>query len=264
MRKDILLLLTLFCGFTSFAIEYKLTKDICYSENTDEYSTNRCMLDVYSPTDTTGLPTIVWFHGGGLTGGEKFIPVELKDNGVVVVGVNYRLLPNVSLEECIDDAASAVAWTFNNIGQYGGNPQKIYIAGHSAGGYLTSMIGLDKHYLKKYGIEADSIKALFPLSGQSITHFAQRKLKGMSPMQPLIDEMAPLYHIRPDAPPIILITGDRNRELYGRYEETAYLWRMLKEVGHPDTYIYELDGYNHDRMSSPAFPIVLEHIRRLD
>ena len=77
-------------------------------------------------------PVVVWFHGGGLSGGEKFIPNELKNCDMVVVAVNYRLLPKASLQDCIEDAAASVAWTFGQIGKYGGDPRKIYVSGHSA------------------------------------------------------------------------------------------------------------------------------------
>ena len=104
----------------------------------------RCKLDIYYPEDTTGCPVVVWFHGGGLTQGNKSFPWKLKEKGMVLVAVNYRLLPKVEINECLDDAAAAVAWVFREIGKYGGDKRKIFVSGHSAGGYLTAMIGLDK------------------------------------------------------------------------------------------------------------------------
>ncbi|WP_295727954.1 alpha/beta hydrolase [uncultured Muribaculum sp.] len=247
----------------SVARTYVIDSDISYSTNKDSYSVKRCKLDVYHADDTTRLPVIVWFHGGGLTGGERFIPQELKNSGYVIVAPNYRLMPAVAIDDCIDDAASAVAWTFNNISEYGGDPDKIFVAGHSAGGYLTSMIGFEKKWLEKYGIDADSIIGLIPYSGQAITHFAQRQAKGISEFRPVIDEYAPLYHIRKDAPPYVIITGDRELELYGRYEENAYLWRMLKLIGHPDIRIYEIDGHGHGQMVGPAHHILKTNVRRI-
>lgn len=257
------LLVLLLANFLANAETYTVKSDINYSSNQDSYSTQRCILDIYHPVDTTGLPVIIWFHGGGLTGGERFIPDELKQSGYVVVAPNYRLMPQVEISDCIDDAASAVAWTFNNVSDFGGDPSKIFVSGHSAGGYLTSMIGFEKKWLKKYGIEADSIKGLIPYSGQSITHFALRKTKGISELQPVIDEYAPMYHIRKDAPPYIIITGDRNIELFGRYEESAYLWRLLKLIGHPDTQIYEIDGHDHGQMVKPAHHILKTNVNRI-
>lgn len=245
------------------AINYNLTTDVPYYPEGDSYAAERCKVDVYAPTDTAGLPVVVWFHGGGLTGGKKKVPAELKNAGLVVVAANYRLLPDVPIDSCIADAARAVAWTFANAEKYGGDPAKIFVAGHSAGGYLTSMIGLDKKWLAPHGIDPDSIRALAPYSGQMITHFALRKSKGISELQPTIDEYAPLFHIRPDCPPFIIITGDRNEELYGRHEEDAYMWRMMKLTGHPAVYLYELDGYNHGAMAKPAHHILKKHIKQI-
>jgi len=206
---------------------------------------------------------VVWFHGGGLTSGEKSVPFSLKKKGLVVVAVNYRLLPKVDINECIDDAATAVAWVFSNIKNYGGSNQKIFISGHSAGGYLTAMLGLDKRWLAKYNIDANSIAGLIPLSGQMISHFSYRKMKGIGNLQPLIDEYAPLFHVRQDAPPLVLITGDRKLELFGRYEENAYMWRMMKLVGHKNTNIYEIDGHGHGPMLSPGLHILNEWIKKI-
>lgn len=261
MKRLLLLCALLLCGFTAGA-QYLTLTDIPYSK-ADEYAAERCKLDIYYPTADADCPVVVWFHGGGLTGGSKFIPEKLKNSGLVVIAVNYRLMPRASIDDCIDDAAAAVAWAFNNAAAYNGSPEKIFVTGHSAGGYLTDMVGLDKKWLAKYGIDANRIAALVPYSGQVITHFAIRERKGMSPKQPLIDEYAPLFHIRPDAPPIVIISADRNQELYGRYEETAYFWRMLKEVGHPDVSLYELDGYDHGDMATPAHAILKKAIRRI-
>ena len=226
-------------GIAAWSQDYKIISDISYRSTGDEYALSRCKLDLYVPANIKDYPTVVWFHGGGLTSGERFIPDELKDCGLGIVAVNYRLLPKADLKDCIDDAA----------------------AGHSAGGYLTNMIGLDKKWLAKYDIDADSILALAPFSGHAISHFAYRESKGMRTNQPSIDEYAPLYYVRGDAPAMIIISGDRDMELLGRYEETAYLWRMMKENGHKKTYLYELDGFDHGSMVSPAFHILKNHIQ---
>jgi acetyl esterase/lipase len=243
--------------------EYKIETDIPYRESgADEYAAARCRLDIYHPTDAKDCSTIVWFHGGGLTGGNKFIPQELKDCGYVVVAVNYRLLPKVDINTCVDDAAAAVAWTMRHIHEYGGAADKIYVAGHSAGGYLTAMIGLDKRRLDKYNVDADSLAGLFSFSGHAICHFNYREAKGMKPYQPLIDETAPIYYVRPDAPLFVIVSGDREMELYGRYEENAYFWRMMKLAGHEETYLYELQGYNHGDMAAPAFHILKTFVNK--
>ena len=263
-KKSLPLLFILICiALSAGGYEHNTVSDIPYVENNNEYASERCKLDVYYSPELKEKPIVVWFHGGGLTGGEKFIPEELQNDSLVVVAVNYRLLPKATIDECIDDAAAAVAWTFKNISNYGGDPSKIFVAGHSAGGYLLSMIGLEKKWLEKYGIDADNIAGLIPYSGQVLTHFAVREERGISPLQPYIDEYAPIFHVRKDAPPYVIISGDRNEELFGRYEENAYMWRLLKLLGHPDVYLYELDGYNHGDMAVPAHHILKKHIREI-
>jgi hypothetical protein len=83
---------------------------------------------------------------------------------------------------------------------------------------------------------------------------------GIEGTQPVIDALAPLFHVRPDAPPLLLITGDRELEMLGRYEENAYMWRMMKIAGHEQTTLYELDGFNHGQMADPAFPLLLRFV----
>lgn len=263
MLKQIFTLGLSLCMLGAQAITYTTKTDIPYRSDASGYAAERCKVDIYHPTDTAGLPVVVWFHGGGLTKGNKKIQSKLKDSGMVVVAANYRLLPKSTIDETIDDAAAAVAWVFNNIDKYGGDPSKIFVSGHSAGGYLTSMIGLDKSRLAPYGIDPDSIRALIPLSGQAITHFAKREAEGVGSLDPRIDETAPIYHLRPDAPPYIMICGDRNIELYGRYEENAFLWRLLTLKGHPDTELYEIDGHNHSEMVTPALLIVKKTVKRI-
>lgn len=247
-------------------VQYETRENIQYYtdsiNNTDAYIHDRCVLDIYFPKNATNFATIVWFHGGGLEAGNKEIPEALKENEVCVVGVNYRLSPKVKAPAYIEDAAAAVSWVFKNIGDFGGDTSLIFVSGHSAGGYLTSMVGLDVSYLKKHGIDANKIAGLIPLSGHTITHFTIRKERGISGTQAVVDHLAPLFHVRSDAPPMLLITGDRERELLGRYEENAYFMRMMKVAGHHETKLYELDGYDHG-MTFPAFPLLLNEVRRI-
>lgn len=245
-------------------VTYKTLENISYLSEAgggDAYMRERCVLDVYYPEGVQGYPTVVWFHGGGLTGGEKFIPNELKDKGVAVVAVNYRLGPKAKKPDYIEDAAAAVAWVFNNIEDYGGNRDNIFAAGHSAGGYLVAMIGLDKPWLQRHGIDADRLAGIIDFSGHAVTHMTIRAERGIKDTQPVVDEYAPLYHVRKDAPPLVLVSGDRELEILGRYEETAYFYRMMKVAGHQQTYLYELDGFDHGEMAGPGFHILLKHVR---
>ena len=247
-------------------VNYKLEQNIQYYSDSinqsDAYINERCVLDIYYPKNSKNFATIVWIHGGGLTSFQKEIPEELKNKGVAIIGINYRLYPKIKAPSYIEDTAAAVAWAFNNIQKYGGNPNLIFVSGHSAGGYLASMVGLDKKWLAKHSIDANKIAGIIPFSGHAITHFTIREERGIPGTQAIIDDLAPLFHVRKDAPPLILITGDRELELLGRYEENAYLMRMMKVVGHTKTKLYELDGYDHN-MTYPAFPILLREVQSI-
>lgn len=263
----LLLLSTLLVNAQEKKIAYELETAIPYYSKEeikdDVYKEEMCVFDFYYPSNTKDFPTIVWFHGGGLVAGQRGIPDYLKNKGVAVIGVGYRLSPKVKAVECIKDAAAATAWAFQNIEQYGGNTSLIFVAGMSAGGYLTYMIGLDKKYLATHAVNANKIAGLIPFSGHAITHFTVRKEMGIAGEQPIIDEMAPLYHVRPDAPPLLIITGDRELEMLGRYEESAYMMRMMKVAGHERVRIYELDGSNHGQMKYAALPLLYREVLAL-
>lgn len=244
------------------SVEYEWQENIPYhSKDATEYQQERLRLDLYYPAETKGFSTVVWFHGGGLRSGEKSIPAPLRHQGIAVVAANYRLFPQARCPEYIEDAAAAVAWVFENIGAYGGDRERIFVSGHSAGGYLTSMVGMAPAYLAKHDVDANQIAALVPFSGHTITHFTVREERGISGNQPIVDEFAPLFHVRDDAARLILITGDRDLEMLGRYEENAYFWRMMNEVGRKDTELFELEGFNHGEMATPAFGILLKIMR---
>lgn len=268
MKKIFLLLSFFLFAISSFAQKsaYETKLNIQYYNSavnkSDSYINERCVLDIYYPTNIKNFATIVWFHGGGLTGGNKEIPEALKNKGFAVIGINYRLSPKAKAAKSIEDAAAAIAWTFNNIAGYGGDPSLIFVSGHSAGGYLAAMTGLDKKWLQKEGIDANKIAGLIPFSAQCITHFEIRRENGIPETQPTIDAFAPLFYVRADAPPLLLITGDREMEMLGRYEENAYLARMMKLVGHKQTKLFELDGYGHG-MTEPAFPLLLNEVNRI-
>ena len=259
MKRILLLAVALVASVALYAQEYKFSREINYRTD-DEYATKMCRVDIAAPEGAKDAPVIVWFHGGGLTGGRKDIPQAILKDGCVVVGVGYRFSPNVKVTQIVDDAACAVAWVFNNIEKWGGNPESIYIAGHSAGGYLVTMVGLEKARLERYGIDANRLKGIIPFSGQAITHFEERRSCGIANTQPIVDELSPLFHVRGDSAPILILSGDREMEMLGRYEENAYMWRVFQLVGHKDATLYELDGYGHN-MCEPAYPLLMRFVR---
>lgn len=261
----------LFVGFAlavpayAQAVQYETKSNIPYrseADRSDPYISERCVLDIYYPRNQKGFATIIWFHGGGLVAGNKEFPKALQEQGFCIVSPNYRFYPKIKSPKYIEDAAAAVAWVFKNIHTYGGDSTLIFLSGHSAGGYLDMMVGLDKRWLGDHGINANRIAGLIPFSGHTITHFTIREERGIPGTQAVVDELAPLYHVRPDAPPLLLITGDRELEMLGRYEENAYMMRMMKLAGHQETRHYELDGYGHG-MTTPAFPLLIKEVKRI-
>ena len=268
MKTLLTFLLVIFMFQGSFAqkTEYTTDAQIHYypekTKPTDQYANEKCVLDVYYPKNTKGFATVVWFHGGGLTGGSRDLPEGLKEKGFAVVSVEYRLYPVVKCPVYIEDAAASVAWVIKNIEKYGGDPRLVFLSGHSAGAYLSCMIGLDKKWLKPYDLDANNLAGIISCSAQAITHFTIRKERGLADTKITIDEYAPIYHARADAPPLMLITGDREMELLGRYEENAYFARVMKLTGNKTTTLHELGGFSHD-MVAPACPLIVREVNRI-
>lgn len=243
---------------------YNYVRNISYvsADESDEYRKERCVLDIYYPETDKSFATLVWYHGGGLTGGNKALLDGFRRQGFAVVCVNYRLFPKCKCPDYIDDAALALAWTYENIVKYGGCKEQIYVAGHSAGGYLTLMVTLAKEYTAQYGFDADKIAKAYPVSGQTVTHYTIRKERGLPDGIPVIDEYAPMTHAGRGGAPMILISGDRDLEMLARYEENAHLQALLKNFGH-ESVLYEMQGFGHGSVLSPAVALISSDIKRL-
>ena len=95
--------------------------------------------------------------------------------GIAVAVVNYRLSPKIGYPAYVDDTAASFAWVYKNIKAHGGDPDSVFISGHSAGGYLAAMAALDPRYLKEYRLGLDAVAGAIPVSGQMITHATVRK-----------------------------------------------------------------------------------------
>jgi len=265
IMKKICLLLFLLCACIAQAQNaYRTNKDISYvsGSETDTYRLERCKLDIYYPENKKDFSTIVWFHGGGMEGGNKFIPKELREQGFAVVAVNYRLSPKAKNPAYIEDAAEAVAWVFKNIKKYGGRKDHIFVSGHSAGGYLSLILAMDKKYMAAYGANADSVAAYLPVSGQTVTHFTIRKERGLPDGIPVVDEYAPVNKARKETAPLVLITGDKHLEMAARYEENALLEAVLKSIGNKKVTLYEMQGFDHGQVLGPACCLIADYVKR--
>jgi acetyl esterase/lipase len=212
-------------------------RDITYAgaEATD----NPRKLDLYLPTKTKQpFPLLVWFHGGGLTSGTKNdandqrIASFWRSKGVAVVNVDYRLSPHVKFPVYIEDAAQAVAWAVSNAKKWGADPARIYVGGHSAGAYLTAMLGMDERYLQAQGIGVGSIAGFISLSGQMTTHFTVRNERGLSDLPLVVDDAAPSHYLRKDIPRLLLLIGDHDWP--ARLEENQLMYAQLVKLAKTD------------------------------
>ena len=220
------------------------------------YERERCKLDLYLPKGKTDFPTLVWFHGGALTGGAKddgttvAVAKAFARNGVAVAVANYRLNNRVRYPAYVADAAAAVAWVNRHIAKQHGSPRKVFIGGHSAGAYLAAMVGMDPRWLKALGLSTKEIAGVIPVSGQMLTHFTIRQERGVPNPQttPTLDEAGPCYHVRKDAPPILCICG--GNDWPARAEENRYFIAVLKTTGHATGAYQEFAGRDHGTILS--------------
>ena len=231
--------------------DIEVRENIAYKAGSglSEYERERSVLDLYVPDGESDYPVIVWFHGGGLTAGDKAqggqaeIARGIAAHGIGVASANYRLSPRAPFPAYVEDAAAAVAWVLENIGDYGGDPRKVFVSGHSAGGYLAAMVGIDETWLAGHAHALDALAGVIPVSGQMVTHATVRDERGLPSDRPLVDPAAPVFHVSAEAPPFLAIAG--SDDLPARPEENRYFIAALKAVEHPDATYLEFEGRNH-------------------
>jgi acetyl esterase/lipase len=250
-------------------VVYKTETDISYlegnaAEKADDYQRSQCRMDLYFPTNRPGFATVIWLHGGGLTGGKRSWPL-LQDKGIAIVSPSYRLSPKAGYDDILDDAATVTAWTLQHIAERGGDPTKVFLAGHSAGGYLAAMVGMDPRWLAAKGLSHLQLAGIIPVSAQVTTHFEVKKLRGDTKpeFRPIIDEYAPLYWASKDLPPILLVTGDRHIEYKNRVEENNLLAVSLRNLGHPAVEFYEMGGLDHGGSRLGAWVLMPNFINKI-
>jgi arylformamidase len=142
-------------------------RDVPYAGVQDEKRT----LDVYAPAGVKNLPVVFWIHGGGWQAGDKtdvkLKPQAFMDKGFVFVSINYRLLPAVDMGTLTRDVAGAFRWVEDHISEYGGDPKRVLVGGHSAGAQLAAILCTDERYLKAEGVSFDVLKGCVPVDGDT-------------------------------------------------------------------------------------------------
>ncbi|MBN2713183.1 MAG: alpha/beta hydrolase [Planctomycetes bacterium] len=207
----------------------------CDQKSEDEYEKSQCKLDAYLPKETDKpFPLLVWFHGGALKGGAKTSGLTTKlaksfaARGIGVVVPEYRFSPKVKFPVYIQDSARAVKWTIDNAAELGALPN-IFVGGHSAGGYISSLLAMDAHFLADAGVKIENIAGFIPMSGQTMTHFTVAGERGISSSVITADDAAPIHYLTEKTPPILLLIGDKDWP--ARLEENQYFLAALKKVG---------------------------------
>lgn len=208
-----------------------------------------CTLDVHLPTTRPVRATLVWFHGGGLSSGDKreadAMATLLADEGVALLSANYRLAPAVKNPVYIDDAAAAVAWAFVHAGEFGGDPKAIYVGGYSAGGFLSMLLATDASRLAPFGVSPAQLAGVVTVSGQTSTHFQILTERGIpNPKETcIVDDDAPLRHASAAMPRVLSFIGDDDWP--ARADELAYFFALLRVKKHPDARLVRIAARDH-------------------
>jgi len=194
-------------------------------------------LDLYLPTQGRDWPVVVMFHGGAWMINHKGISANvgyaLADHGYAVVCANYRLFPHVRYPDMVRDAARAVAWTKNNVAAHGGNPQCLFVMGHSAGAYLAAALAADPRYLAEFGMNAASLRGAIPVSGvYEVENIDWPWRIIFTNHREVWRAASPLRHARPEAPPFLVLYAEHDlRTIIDAAAESRAFAERLRSAG---------------------------------
>lgn len=180
--------------------------DIVYAEGPAD-DAEKHKLDIYRRAGASNRPVVVFIHGGAWVRGDRkqypFLGNRFAKEGAVVVIPSYRLAPKHRFPAQAEDAAAALAWVVRNIAQYGGDPNRIVLAGHSAGGHLAALLVTNPKYLSAHGLKPDAVKHVAALSGVYDLTGLEGRSQGrvFSQDEPSLIDASPVKHVRRDTPP---------------------------------------------------------------
>ncbi len=258
MRVTLSLCLFLFLCSPLFAGEPKVRRDVAYAEPKNARQT----LDVYAPAEGKGRPIVFWIHGGGWQAGDKS-EVDLKpeafvNKGFVFVSINYRLLKDsVTIREMAADVAKAIRWLHDHAKDYGGDPNMIFIMGHSAGAQLAALVCTDDRYLKSEKLSLAVIKGCIPVDGDTYDVPLQiatveerratlyKKKFGDETMQ---KELSPVNNVTKgkNTPPFLILHVADHPEVKGQSERLA---KVLLNAG-VSAKVVAAEGKTHGTINS--------------
>jgi acetyl esterase/lipase len=241
-----------------------LTPSSTYTRTTDlAYGTDpRDRVDVYAPSNLAPgatAPVVVFFYGGnwnsGSRGEYKFVGEALASRGMVAVIADYRLYPQVRYPAFLEDSAAAVAWTVQHIGSYGGDTKRLFVMGHSAGGYNAAMMALDARWLRAANLSPAIFRGWIGLAGPydfiPITNEDARPVF-FYPNTPVASQ--PINHVTAVAPPALLVAS-RSDRLVNPVRNTGGLAAKLRAAGVPVEEIYTEHTSHASLVGSLALPL---------
>ena len=252
--------------------DFVVHRNIDYVASAD-YEKDKDKLDLFMPAGATNVPVVVFFHGGGLMRGDKadhgFIASRLVPEGIGVVLANYRLSPDVMHPAHIEDAAAAFAWVVEHIDEYGGDPRRIFVSGHSAGAYLAALLSLDPRYLKAHGLGLKDIRGSMPISAflyvEETAIERDKSVWGTDPKEWKQASVSP--YIAADKPPLLLIYADGDDDWRKRHNET--LAAALKKSANTDVEAVQVHDRTHmtvwraiDQANDPTGERIIAFVKR--
>ena len=250
----------------------RVVRDLDFVANTD-YAENRDKLDLYLPEGRRQFPVIVSIYGGALTAGEKskhaYVGQRFAAAGFGTAVINYRLSPAVSHPAHIQDAAAAFAWVKQHIGEYGGDPNAIFVIGHSAGAYLAALLALDERYLAAHKLAPRDLRGVVPVSAffyvDRVAPDRPKTVWGTDVKTWL--EASPSRYVNKNAPPLLLIYADGDDQW--RREQNEEMAAALRKAGGRDVTIKQVMGRNHTTIWSKlgedeeVSNLIIAFVRRL-
>ena len=216
------------------------------------FGTTGQTLDVWRPAATAGarLPVLIFWYGGGWVHGDRrayaFAARAFARAGFVVVVPDYRKVPQVRFPEFLQDGAEAVRWTRDHVGEFGGDPARIALSGHSAGAYTAAMLALDPRWLRAVGVDPRIVRAAVPMCGPyDFYPFTGRAIEAMRGVRdPMMTQ--PIHFARADAPPMLLISAGNDTQVHAHNANN--LTARMQALGAPVTH-RDYPGLSHENVA---------------
>jgi len=247
---------------------FRSLNDLAYGDDT------RQRLDVFSPKSADNLPIVIFFYGGSWTTGRKsqyaFVGAALAARGYVTVIPDYRLFPQVRFPQFVDDGARAVAWVQHHAQEFGGDPDRIVLMGHSAGAHLAALLALNGVYLERAGARAHSIVGLVGLSGPYALDPDTDTLHAIFASPYIPDDWQPVHFASAQSPPVLLLHGLNDKVVYAMHTERMRD-ALLSHGAAVETHLYPGRGHADTiasftliaRFRTPALEQTVEFLKRV-